>query len=83
MTKKKYVTLDFFKTFCLPKTYDENMFKADGSINPKYNSFKKTGIIAQIFEDYWDIVYSKYGDAIDKYRPNANKEIKKNYWLQK
>ena len=55
------------------------MFKADGSINPKYNSFKKTGIIAQIFEDYWDIVYSKYGDAIDKYRPNANKEIKKNY----
>ena len=77
MTKKKYVTLDFFKTFCLPKTYDENMFKSDGSINPKYNSFKKTGVIAQIFEDYWDIVYSKYGDVIDKYRPNANKEIKK------
>ena len=53
------------------------MFKSDGSINPKYNSFKKTGVIAQIFENYWDIVYSKYGDVINKYRPNANKEIKK------
>ena len=33
------------------------MFNSDGSINPKYNSNKKTGIIAQIFEDHWNNFY--------------------------
>ena len=74
---KKYITLVFFKNFCLPKTYDENMFNSDGSINPKYNSFKKTCVIAQIFEDHWDNVYSENQEVIDKYRPNACKEVKK------
>ncbi len=53
------------------------MFKSNGSLNPKYNSFKKTGIIASIFEDHWDLVYSENKELIDKFRPNANKEIKK------
>ena len=77
MKHKNYVTLDFFKNYCLSNTYDENMFKSNGSINPKYNSYKRTGLIAQIFEDHWESVYSKHSDVIDKYKPNATKEIKK------
>jgi len=34
-------TLKELKTF-LDNNYDENMFKEDGSLNPNYNSFKKT-----------------------------------------
>ena len=53
------------------------MFNSDGSLNPKYNSFKKTGTIAQIFDDHWHSVYFKHKDIIDLYRPNANYEINK------
>ena len=53
------------------------MFYSDGSLNPKYNSFKKTGTIAQIFDDHWDSVYFKFKDIIDFYRPNADSEINK------
>lgn len=53
------------------------MFKEDGSINPEYNSFKKTGTIAKIFMNHWANVYDKYKDFIDKYRPNADLEINK------
>ena len=39
---------DFINNY-LPKSYNENMFLPDSKINPKYNTFKKTGIIAKIF----------------------------------
>lgn len=71
------ILLETFKEFYLPRTYDQNMFKSDGSINPKYNSFKKTGIIASIFDDHWDDFYSQNTSLVDTYRPNAPKEIKK------
>lgn len=71
------VSLSFFKEYILPNIYDENMFNSDGSLNPKYNSFKKTGTIAQIFDDHWQSVYFKHKDIIDLYRPNANYEINK------
>ena len=71
------VSLNFFKENILPNIYDENMFHSDGSVNPNYNSFKKTGIIAQIFEDHWNYVYFNNKNIIDLYRPNANKEINK------
>ena len=48
------VTLDQFKDYYLEHNYNENMFNSDGSLNARYNSNKKTGIIAQIFEDHWD-----------------------------
>lgn len=70
-------TLDFFKEHLLPNTYDENMFKSDGNINPKYNSFKKTGLIAQIFEEHWEEFYNKNKDLVDEYRSNAPLEIEK------
>ena len=50
--KNLELTINKFKEFYLNNSYDENMFKKDGSINPDYNSNKKTGLIAQIFEDH-------------------------------
>ena len=50
MKNKNHISLEMFKEVYLPNSYDENMFNSDGTINPKYNSFKKTGIIAQIFD---------------------------------
>lgn len=70
-------TLDTFKNYYLSHDYNENMFKSDGSINPKYNSQKKTGIIATIFEEHWEDVYSKNREIIDKYRSNASSEVEK------
>lgn len=74
---KNNILLETFKEFYLPRTYNQNMFNSDGSINSKYNSFKKTGIIASIFEDHWDSFYSSNTSLVDTYRPNAPKEIKK------
>lgn len=65
--------LEFYNT----RTFDANCFNDDGSLNKNYNSFKKTGTIAKVFEDHWSNVYSTNKDTIDKYRPNANKEILK------
>ena len=74
---KTLVSLNTFKDCFLPNNYNENMFNEDGTINNKYNSFKKTGIIPQIFEDHWDFVYAENKNVIDKFRPNASKEIAK------
>ena len=50
--KNLELTINEFKEFYLNISYYENMFKKDDSINPEYNSHKKTGLIAQIFEDH-------------------------------
>lgn len=71
------MSLDTFKEVYLENHYDENMFKEDGSLNPDYNSFKKTGLIATILEDHWSEVYTKNKILIDTYRPNAPIEIQK------
>lgn len=71
------VSLDTFKEVILNNEYDENMFDSNGDLNPDYNSFKRTGVIANIFEDHWDDFYLKNKEMIDKYRPNANEEILK------
>ena len=65
--------LDFYNS----RTFDANCFNSDGSLNKNYNSKKVTGTIAQIFEDHWDDFYSSNKDLIDKYRPNADKEVHK------
>ena len=59
------------------RTFDDNMFNQDGSLNKNYNSFKKTGIIAKIFEDHWDTLEPSLALTIDKYRPYAHKEVRK------
>ena len=67
-----------FIKYYLDNSYDESVFNTDGTLNKNYNSFKKTGLIASIFEDHWNTIY--YGNnklLIDKYRPNADKEIQK------
>ena len=56
---KTIVFLDTFKDCFLPNNYNENRFNEDGYINNKYNSFKKTSIISQIFEDHWDSAYAE------------------------
>ena len=66
-----------FKEFYLKNNYNENMFKSDGSINPEYNSKKNTGLIAKIFEEHWDNIPADIKASILKYKPNADKEIKK------
>ena len=66
-----------FKEFYLNNNYNENMFKSDGSINPEYNSKKNTGLIAKIFEEHWDNIPTDIKASILKYKPNADKEIKK------
>lgn len=66
-----------FKEFYLKNNYNENMFKSDGSINPEYNSKKNTGLIAKIFEKHWDNIPADIKASILKYKPNADKEIKK------
>lgn len=75
--KKVCVPLNVFKDYYLTHNYNENMFNSDGSINPNYNSSKKTGIIAQIFEDHWESFYKEKKEMVDKYRPNAPIEIQK------
>ena len=59
MNEKVVLPLSIFKDEYCKNNYNENMFREDGFLNPKYNSSKKTGTIASIFEDYWDSVYSK------------------------
>lgn len=71
------LSVDVLKEFYLKNEYNENMFNKDRSINPNYNSKKNTGIIAKIFEDHWDNLSSDIKETIYKYRPNAEKEIKK------
>lgn len=65
--------LDFYNS----RAYTANCFNEDGSLNKNYNSFKSTGIIAQIFEDHWDSTYTSNKQLIDTYRPNAPFEIQK------
>ena len=43
------------------------MFKEDGSINLDYNSYKKTGTIATIFEDHWDQSYKNHKNGFYVY----------------
>lgn len=75
--KKVCCNIEQFKTYFLSHNYNENMFNSDGSINPNYNSNKKTGVIAQIFEDHWDNFYSSNKAKVNMYRPNAPFEIQK------
>ena len=72
-TVKEIEFLDFYNS----RTYTANCFNDDGSLNKNYNSFKKTGIIATIFEDHWSTTYANNKAIIDMYRPNAPKEIQK------
>lgn len=74
---KDSITLDEFKNYYLNNNYNQNMFNEDGSINPEYNSLKKTGALAKIFEDYWKEFYKLHKDGVDRNRPNAHKEIQK------
>ena len=41
MNNKMSIPLSIFTREFLNNSYTQNMFKADGSFNPKYNSFKK------------------------------------------
>lgn len=66
-----------FLNFYNSRTYNANCFNDDGSLNKNYNSFKSTGIIAQIFDDHWFSTYLANKNLIDLYRPNADKEIHK------
>lgn len=74
---KVCMTKEQFIKYIIDRNYNDNMFDINGNINPNYNSFKKTGTIANILEDHWDEYYILNKDKIEKYRPNANDEISK------
>ena len=71
------LSIDDFKSYCINHSYNDNMFNTDGSINPNYNSNKKTGLISQILEDGWSSMPIKDKNNILKYRPNADIKINK------
>ena len=48
------VGINEFKDYYLYNNYNDNMFKLEGSLIPNYNSSKKTGTFAQIFEEHWN-----------------------------
>jgi hypothetical protein len=71
------VDLETFKDYYLNHSYNESMFNTDGTLNKDYNSSKKTGLIAKIFEEHWPKVYEENQDIIDLYRSNAPFEVSK------
>ena len=71
------VSVNEFKEFFLDNNYNDNMFNPVGTLNKDYNSFKRTGTIAQIFEDHWNNIPFSEKQIILKYRPNADDEVKK------
>lgn len=75
--EKPSLSIDNFKNMFLKNNYDENMFKSDGSFNANYKSKKKTGIIAQVFEDHWNYISLESKQNILNVKPNADKEINK------
>ena len=75
--EKPVLTEDELTNVIIHNSYDENMFNDDGSINKLANSKKKTGLIAQIFEDHWDKVPDDSKQKILKIKPNASKEVQK------
>lgn len=67
-----------FNSWAKDHILDDSKFDSDGNIimENKFN-YKSTGVIADIFNDYWDNYYSKYKYYIDLLRPNAPEEVKK------
>lgn len=77
MNKISIIDEKDFLNFYNSRTFNADCFNFDGSLNKYYNSFKSTGLIASIFQDFWIDVYSKNHDIIDLYRPNASTEVQK------
>lgn len=75
--EKPVLSLNEFRDYFLSNNYDENMFNNDGYLNPNYNSKKKTGIIAQVFNDHWNNLSYHIKHNILNIKPNADKEINK------
>ena len=75
--EKPVLSLNEFRNYFLSNNYDENMFNNDGYLNPNYNSKKKTGIIAQVFNDHWNNLSYHIKHNILNIKPNADKEINK------
>ena len=71
------MTIDQFVEYYNSHNFKGQMFDKDGKFNHNYNNYKKTGLIAKIFEDHWKDYYLLNKDKVDKYRPNADYEINK------
>ena len=71
------MTIDQFVEYYNSHNFKGQMFDKDGKFNRNYNNYKKTGLIAKIFEDHWEDYYLLNKDKVDKYRPNADYEINK------
>lgn len=77
MENKDVIKESEFLEFYNSRSYTANCFNSDGSLNKNYNSFKKTGLIATIFEDHWNSFANSHREIVEVYRPNADVEIHK------
>ena len=78
----EHIDIVNFNSWAKNHITDDSKFDEDGFVIMENNhNYKSTGIIARIFEDHWDNYYSKYKVTIDKTRPNADIEVKKNNCL--
>lgn len=74
----KHLDINQFNIWARNHIKDDSKFDDDGCIITENNfNYKSTGIISKIFEDHWDIYYSKYKNTLNKLRPNANEEVHK------
>lgn len=74
----EHIDINYFNEWAKKHITDDSKFDNEGFIITENNfNYKTTGIIANIFKDHWDNYYSKYKEAIDTIRPNANEEVHK------
>lgn len=74
----EHIDVNIFNTWMQEHGCDESMFDEDGRIIMKNKKdYRSTSVISNIFEEHWEMYYSKYKNTIDKMRPNANIEVHK------
>ena len=67
-----------FNSWAKTNIVNENKFDNNGFIIMDNNkNYKSTGVIAKIFNDHWDLYYSRYHKRLNEIRLNSDKEVKK------
>ena len=74
----KHMNITQFNSWAKTNIVNENKFDNNGFIIMDNNkNYKSTGVIAKIFNDHWDLYYSKYHKRLNEIRLNSDKEVKK------
>ena len=74
----KHMNITQFNSWAKTNIVNENKFDNNGFIIMDNNkNYKSTGVIAKIFNDHWDLYYSRYHKRLNEIRLNSDKEVKK------